>query len=241
MPSGITELLKAAGRISTMWSLAAFAIAVILIFMQRQRHTNSPLVWGSLVAITLLGITPIAGSLYVQTYDDTRGSLYRVRVVVLDIAQTPIEQAQVWSSIGGEPKRVAGGWEFDIASSVTPVDGRVIFYAALPNAFLKGSAELQLSHDFNPTTHIQLRKDNTAGVRGTVVDGNGRTVTGATVSVIGYGSEAVQTDSNGGFVLAGHVAAGQQVQLHIEKTGYVAITQWVPAGDSSTQLVIERK
>ena len=116
MPSGITELLKAAGRISTMWSLAAFAIAVILIFMQRQRHTNSPLVWGSLVAITLLGITPIAGSLYVQTYDDTRGSLYRVRVVVLDIAQTPIEQAQVWSSIGGEPKRVAGGWEFDIAS-----------------------------------------------------------------------------------------------------------------------------
>jgi hypothetical protein len=37
-----------------------------------------------------------------------RDAIYRVRVTVLDPAQVPVEDAKVWSSMGGEPKKVAG-------------------------------------------------------------------------------------------------------------------------------------
>ena len=35
--------------------------------------------------------------------------LYRIRVTVLDSTGLPVDNANVWSSLGGEPKKVAGG------------------------------------------------------------------------------------------------------------------------------------
>jgi hypothetical protein len=42
---------------------------------------------------------------------NNESSLYRVRVIVISPDQIPVEDAKVWSSFGGEPKKVAGGWQ----------------------------------------------------------------------------------------------------------------------------------
>src|ERR1035438_6391731 len=45
---------------------------------------------------------------------------YRVRVTVIDGQQTPVSDAKVWSSIGGEPMKVEGGWQFVIPKDTKP-------------------------------------------------------------------------------------------------------------------------
>jgi hypothetical protein len=37
---------------------------------------------------------------------------------------------EVWSSLGGEPKRVSGGWQFDIPNASKPKDGKLSIYAS---------------------------------------------------------------------------------------------------------------
>ena len=236
------EILKAAAQISTMWSLAAFAIGVVVFLVQRKARANTGLLWGSLATIALIGITPIAGSIYLQTNKDQlkSASLYRLRVTVLDPQQSPVDQAKVWSSIGGEPKGVAGGWEFDIPTQNKPADGRLIIYAAFPAAFLTGSQAVELSaSNTSPAVTVQLHHDVSSHLRGVVTNGEGQALSAAMVSIVGY--QAIQTDSSGGFILPAHAATGQQVHVHVEKDGYQAVTEWLPAGDASVQLSLQRK
>lgn len=54
-------------------------------------------------------------------------AIYRVRVTVIDPQRVPVEDAKVWSTVGGEPKKVAGGWQFDIPGASLPGDGKVTF------------------------------------------------------------------------------------------------------------------
>ena len=70
---------------------------------------------------------------------------YRVRVIVVDSHQTPVGDAKVWSSIGGEPMKVEGGWLFVVPKDSKPLDGKVTFYASKDAAFLKGQVPLQLA------------------------------------------------------------------------------------------------
>jgi len=171
----------------------------------------------------------------------TENAIYRVRVTVLGTDQIPIEDAEVWSSIGGEPKKVAGGWQFDIPAASKPVDGKLTIYAAKKIAFLSGKQELQLGTDFNPAITIQLAKDSSASVRGIVVDESNRAIEGARVSVVGYEGEAVPTKADGNFVLPAHAAMNQEVRLHVEKTGYAPTDQYHPAGDEPMTLILERR
>jgi len=158
---------------------------------------------------------------------------YRVRVIVTDNHNTPVSDAKVTSSIGGEPMRVEGGWLFVVAKDAKPLDGKVTFYASKDSAFLKGQAQLQLGDDHNPSVTVPLANERSARILGIVQDEKQSAIAGVTVSVIGYDSEAVVTQSSGGFSLAAHKAEGQQVELHAEKSGYRAANQWCPAGDDS--------
>jgi hypothetical protein len=160
--------------------------------------------------------------------------LYRIRVTVLDSSGLPVDNANVWSSLGGEPKRVAGGWQFDIARSAIPKDGSLTVFASRPAAFERGSRRLQLGGEPNPAAILRLEREASAQVRGIVVDSQNRTIAGARVSVIGFEAEATVTDPTGGFVLSAHAAEGQQVQLHIQKQGYSAVTEFHPAGHATT-------
>jgi hypothetical protein len=150
---------------------------------------------------------------------------YRVRVIVVNGQQTPVSDAKVWSSIGGEPMKVAGGWQFVIPKDTKPLDGKVTFYASKDDAFQKGQTPLVLGDDHNLTVMVTLANDRAAKVIG---------------SVIGYDSEAQVTKTSGNFSLPAHATDGQQVQLHAEKTGYHAANSWCPAGDTPCTILLQR-
>jgi hypothetical protein len=163
----------------------------------------------------------------------------RLRVLVLGPNGSPVEDAKVWTSVGGEPKQVAGGWEFDIPFSKRPEDGRITVHASKETAYQSGSSEVRLGNDLAPSATVRLAADLSAMVRGIVQDGAGNALEGVRVSVVGHEGEAVTTGPGGQFVLPAHAADGQQVQLHAEKASYAAVTQFHPAGDFPATLILE--
>jgi len=164
-----------------------------------------------------------------------------LRILVLGPGESPVEDARVWTSLGGEPKQVAGGWEFDIPLSKIPADGRVTVHAAKESAFLSGSSEVRLGKDLAPAMTVRLAANPPVTVRGIVLDESGNALEGARVSVVGHEGEAVTTGSGGQFVLPAYAADGQQVQIHAEKPGYEGITQFHPAGAFPATLSLERR
>jgi hypothetical protein len=204
--------------ISNPFNLAAYALAVVLILVLKTRQKDKPIppvAWG---VVMLLVLIPTGFSLYKKISKDT---IYRIRITVLNDQKLPIEDAKVWSSIGGEPMKVAGGWHFEIPTAKRPQDGKLTIFASQENAqYWRGAHELQLNNDYNPAVVIQLELDTSAKVRGQVVDSRGRAVIGARVSVVGYEADAVITKEGGNFELPAHAAAGQDVRLYAEKRGY---------------------
>lgn len=171
-----------------------------------------------------------------------RPDIYRVRVTLIGPEKRPIDDADMWSTYGGEKLRVEGGLIFQIPAASIPKDGKLTLYASKDNAFLRGQGELQLGNEPNPVVIIEMTRHTTGVVvRGTVVDEANNAVEGARVSVTGHESEAVVTKANGGFVLPAHAAVGQQVLLRAEKAGYKAVSQYHPAGDEPATLTLERR
>src|SRR5262249_13700786 len=122
--SGLDEdLLAAARKVIVLPLLASFAVAAV-----------------ALIAATALGA---------YVYFSRNDRIYRVRATVTDERDVPVEGAIVRSSMGGEPKTVAGGWEFDIPAITRPLDGKITLFAEKESAFLKGKTEMTLDKDFN--------------------------------------------------------------------------------------------
>lgn len=170
----------------------------------------------------------------------TSTAIFRLRVTVVDPQGTPIEDARVWSSFGGEAKKVAGGWQFDIPEASKPSDGKLSIFAAKESAFLKGEESLTLGKDMNPAITVRLQRDTSAKVRGQIIDERNRGVTGARVFVVGYEAEAVITKEGGNFELPAHAAIDQMVMIHAEKTGFRGAALWHPAGDAPLIMRLER-
>lgn len=171
-----------------------------------------------------------------------RPDIYRVRVILLDPQRRPVDDANIWSTYGGEKMRVEGGLLFQIPAASIPASGRLKLYATKDSAFLSGEGEIQLGSDPNPAVTIELtRPTKDVFVRGIVIDESNNAVSGVRVSVVGFESEAVTTKADGGFVLPAHAAVGQQVMLHAEKPGHKAVNQYHPAGDEQATIILERK
>lgn len=232
----IEKLLDVASEISTPWSLAAFAIAAIVLIVWRlsgRRGKNTFIAFCAFFVILAVGLIPIVAPAYLNS----RG-VFRVRVVVLDDHQMPTDNAKVTSSMGGEPKKIAGGWEFDIPAQTKPAGGKLVLYAIRPEDFLTGHADIVLADDFAPVITVQMERDTGALLKGIVVDDHSKPVEGALVGVFGFEAEAVKTGMAGAFTLHAHAADGQQVEVYAQKARVGSTTQWCQAGNLPVTVVL---
>jgi hypothetical protein len=233
----LDEALKIASQVTHPVSVVAVALVVALAFwyVLHARKSSEVRLLGTIltVGIILLGLAPLAAS----TISQLRG-IYRVRVIVLGSDHLPVNDARVTSSIGGEPKRIEGGWEFDIPPQSIPEERKVVFYASIKNAFLSGTSALPLGRDYYPTTTIQLASDTSAVLRGVVLDERRRPVSDATVTIEGYPDQA-RTDSSGNFVLPAHAADAQIVEVRAQK-GQLLGNMSVPAGKEPVEIILKR-
>lgn len=240
------EVFKIASQISTPIALIAFALACVLglVYYALKKRTISDkmhtLLLTAICGCVSVGVLATVGYFY-SNHEAGLNSVYRVRVTVIGTEHTPVENATVWSSIGGEPKKVNGGWEFDIPSGNKSHNGEIIIYAKLKNSSLQGRANLRLETDRNPSIAVTLEPDESAMVRGTVEDDSGHALPGVDVSVVGYGDEHVATSASGSFVLRAHVADGHTVKLHAEAPEYQPLDQDQPAGTAPAILVLHGK
>jgi hypothetical protein len=227
--------------VKTVIGLIAFAMAVVLgvtvAYLRSKRQKIPTAFWVVIIGLALIGAV---ATMYKPEENDKPKDIYRVRVTVLNPEQVPVEDAKVWSSFGGEPKKVAGGWQFDIPAASKPQDSRVIFYATRESAFLTGKEEANLGSDYNPAVTIKLRHDDSARVRGQVVDVKNHGVAGVRVFVVGQEAEAMITKEGGNFDLPAHATVNQQVLIHAEKAGYQGANLWHLAGDAPAILRLER-
>jgi hypothetical protein len=211
--------------------LAAYLLSLAI--QKKQPHSTMILMILLAIVMLLLGLAPLLSSTYLQS----RG-LYQVRVIVLGTDEQPTDDARVTSSGGGEPKKIQGGWEFDIPPQSRSAEGKLTFFATVNNAFLSGRSSLVLGNNYFPTVDIQLGRDTSATIRGDVVDELRRSVVGANVSIMGY-PDVTKTDQMGNFELPAHAAEGQVVQVRAQKGLFFGHLS-APAGKTPIELVISR-
>jgi hypothetical protein len=236
-----------------LWKIAAslgvpgFALLMLYLLFRgfRWEFPRVPRGWvGPLVVLFMLIVCILTLFALDRFAPDGRGSeLYRLRVTVLGQSGRPLPETEVSTSVGGEVKSTgpAGHWQIDIPRGNVPADGRVVVYASHQSGFLAGKAELQLKEDLNPAVSVEVAKDRSAHVLGEVQDATTLTpLIGASVSVAGYGHEAVSTRTDGSFDLPAHAATGEPVRLRAQKDGYLPTEQEHLAGDHPARLLLKR-
>jgi hypothetical protein len=212
------KVFEFASRITGPYQFAAFVSALLVYAFRHPLKSKNPRFALLLLAIALSMIGMFALSL--TAYLKSRG-IYHIRVVVLGPGGQPADQADVTSSAGGELKQASGNWEFDLPPQAKPSSGQIEFYASVKDAYLAGNSSQVLKEDYFPTVTVQLLPLPSATIRGTVVDENGKSVSGARVAVSGY-SDIATTDEMGNFSLPAHHAEGQLVSVRAEKGDRVA-------------------
>lgn len=249
----MAEIVEIATKVSTPLALGGL-VAALMFFLLRQILARNifpkltevlgarilRLIIDRLFVLALVSvILGFVGFLFSRIPITSPSHIYRIRASVINPQGMPVDDAQVWSSLGGEVKKVVGGWELEIPAGRTPTDGKLTIYAAVPSAFLTGRAELLLAREYNPAVTVPLHRDTTARIRGLVVDESGVVVAGARVSIAGHDS-VTTTDESGGFLLPANAADGQQILIHVEKAGYRPLEQWHLAGNEPVHLTLIR-
>jgi hypothetical protein len=162
---------------------------------------------------------------------------YNVRVTVLSPSLTPVDYARVHSTLGGETKKVDGGWE--IAIPGPNANGRKLtVFADVSFKGWLGRIDVLLADDHLPSVIVELKKGGEQAVRGIVLDARGGAVHNAIVSVAGY-EGAVATDENGAFELPTHSTEGEIVQLHVEKAPYAPLNETYKVSSGSVTLLLK--
>jgi len=236
-----TDLLKIAAGISTMWSLAAFVCALLfLLAIRNQKGKPSPLLWGILVAIVILGLTPILASVGLKFEKERNPGIYELLVSVkLRGNNTLITEAVVTSSVGIVPGRQGDVFEFKIPGN-TRSAGNVEISAHVPGEALSGSATVALKDDYHPTLTVWLDYPSPVQVSGRVVNGADplhRGIRDAQVSIPPY-PEAVPTTATGSFTLPAHAGNGQTISIHVVKSGFKTKDQRQLLGDPTAAVVL---
>ena len=240
MPSLFSKALNLALQVKDPNSAAVFALVIACVgfwVALKNRDKRTVLILGLVfgIGIIVLGVLPLLAKTYMSTH-----GIYEIRIVVLGPDQIPVDHAEVICSLGGEEKIIGAGGECDVPPRNRPADGMFTAYASEKSAFLTGQGQLHLEDDYNPVLTIHLQADSSATVGGEVKGTSGNVLRGAWVSVVGHGSERVQTGSGGEFVLHAHAAIGEMIKLHVEAQGYQTYEGLQQAGDTSISIQLER-
>lgn len=81
-----------------------------------------------------------------------------VRITVLGPDNMPVENSKIKPSIGGETKKVDGGWELELAISKLPDDQKITIYAEQKQTNLFGQREIVVKKRKLTATSIQLKQ-----------------------------------------------------------------------------------
>ncbi len=185
--------------------------------------------------VAALLVAAAAGGIWLWNRGPTE---YEIQVSVVDPSGKPAAGAQVSVSVPAAVMRSAAGWTVRIPRRSIP-DNRKAWIAAEAPEFLEGRQELELRSQTRMATTITLGARPVARVGGVVMDAAQHAVAGARVTIVGQGEAAV-TGADGGFSLPAHAAAGQVVQLRVEKAGYTPVLQGHPAGSTAAVVIIDR-
>lgn len=166
--------------------------------------------------------------------------VYQVRIQVLDSDSSAVEGASIRASVGNEPQFLPDGWwEIEIPRAKLPSDRRVTVWAE------KGSrvaeTEVILGDSLVVSETLLLDALPVLEIRGIVVDESNNAITGARVSVVGYGEESVTTGSAGHFTLSSHATEGNVVRLHIEHDLFEAKEQNFGVDGGPAHIILERE
>ena len=235
----MAAVLKTALQVTSDNQLIAYAIALVFLgliaVLKKQKAPT-----GALALVFVLMVTAALAPTLADVYLRTQVTVLPVRVTVLDSTGRPVDDARVWSSVGGEPKRVDGGWEFDINVASLGPDRAVTIHAARDAAFERGRTTVSLDRPGQVSVELRLVRDTDARIRGMIVDEDGRAVGGARVQIPGHGGDLVVTAADGSFDLPAHAATGQQVLLHVEKDEYLASNEHHMAGGPAVTIRLRR-
>jgi hypothetical protein len=240
------DLIKAISGVKTAWSLSAFAIAAIVLFIAIRVPKAKPgarkTLVGLAVLVVLLAFIPIGTDTWVQLARNQARAVYRIQVVATDERGERIDDVVIRSTPPAQTSTASDGVvQLSIPVISLPHDGKLTIWATKPSAFLTGESEIVLASDFSPAVSVTMHHDTTAEIGGIVQDERGKAVYDATVSVVGVQGEPVQTKPDGSFRLPTHAAKGQQVMLHVEKNNYKPLNVWQIAGDLSLVLELEKQ
>jgi hypothetical protein len=248
------ELLSAVAHVSSFWSYAAFALAAVLGALKLLLATpaavtrrgvaappllTQPFIWPLVIVLCVFGTLPILSYTLIRKteIEATANSIYRVRIMVLDLLGHPAAGATLRTTATSETAMTDQGiGTVTIPRATLPKDGRITIFADLDSAFLHGRTELRLSGDYNPSVTIQLGQALNATVTGLIEDEKGQALEGATVTILG--GESGETSVMGTFTLKANAAIGQKVRIHAQKEGYKAVDVEFVAGNAPVTLVL---
>lgn len=159
-----------------------------------------------------------------------------VWVTVLGTDNMPVEDAQVFSSVG-YIKKSTNGWEIEVPTAKLPQDKNITIYATQKSAYLKGKQEIKITNSNPVSVSVQLQRDRSAYVSGTVADTEKKPIADATVSIVGVPGTTT-TNSDGHFTMPAKAAEGEEIRLRVSKRGFITRDQYCPAGEMPVYVVL---
>ena len=246
----MNRLVQAISIVNSEWALAAFAIAAMLLLVKwlfpvsnkgtRLHQQRTYVLWIVVGFLFVLVLAPIAASTYRVSRKLKADAIYRIHVTVLDTEAHPVHGVTLHTTALNETTTgMDGAGEIATPRGSLPQTGIITVYADRDSAFEYGRADLHLNGDPNLSITITLMHDNTATVTGLVEDDAGHFLARAQVSIIG--GESGMTGADGSFTLKANAAPGQMVSIHAEKTGFIPVNQYQPAGREPATVVLIRK
>jgi hypothetical protein len=212
----------------------------------RSRYAKIPrLRWSWGIGLSLLGVLlTFVAWLWPRSPEPPppppKPEIYAVRVQVLDPQGQPVLGSTVRTSAGNEPQRTPDGWwEIEIPAAKVPAGGRITLWAEHPE-WGGNRKELRLGDDRNVQTEIRLRQPE-SWLRGRVVDGEDRPLSGVRVSRQDGGPGEAITDVEGRFALKLSVAPQTRVRLRAEHDGSAPGDDFCYAGRDSCWIVLEKR